>query len=365
MITIIGGGICGLSCAYEFLKNGEKVTIYEKNEIGQSCSIKAAGMLASRSEVEFMEEDLWHLNKECDFLWDDYQQELENISNIKINRRKNGIIITGSNQDDLEQIKSTYSYQQSIGVDNVFLNKKQLIQIEPLLSPYITDGVYSENDSNLDTRSLLEALKFAVKKLGGIIKENSDVSLINIKNNKIKSLVVNNETIPTKNLICCTGVDIPKFNTKIKTPPVRPLKGQMLRLRPRDNMQQLKTVIWCPKIYAAPLDDGSIMVGATVEEMGLDDKPTAGGIMTILDHIWRVLPCIDEMIVEEIIVGHRPTSLDDAPIYGPCDVDGLYWCIGHHRNGILLAPISGKILYDIIINNKATGLYKKFYLNRF
>ena len=125
-----------------------------------------------------------------------------------------------------------------------------------------------------------------------------------------------------------------------RRPPVRPVKGQMLSLRMDAAAPLLTHVLWAPGAYLVPRRDGRLIVGGTVEEKGYDDTITAGGMLTLLEAAWRAVPAVEELPIDEIWVGHRPGSRDDAPILGPGPLDGLFYATGHHRNGILLAPVT-------------------------
>ena len=114
----------------------------------------------------------------------------------------------------------------------------------------------------------------------------------------------------------------------------------MLSLKMDPAAPLITHVIWAPGVYLVPRRDGRLIVGATVEEKAFDTTLTAGGLLTLLEAAWRTVPAIEELPIDEMWVGHRPGSRDDAPILGPGPVQGLIYATGHHRNGILLAPVT-------------------------
>jgi glycine oxidase len=148
-------------------------------------------------------------------------------------------------------------------------------------------------------------------------------------------------------------------------PPVRPIKGQMLALRMDPAAPLITHVIWAPGIYLVPRRDGRLIVGATVEERGFDDTLTAGGVLTLLEAAWRAVPAIEELPIDEMWVGHRPGSRDDAPILGPTALDGLICATGHHRNGILLAPITADAIAALALDGTLDPAIAPFGLDRF
>jgi glycine oxidase len=146
---------------------------------------------------------------------------------------------------------------------------------------------------------------------------------------------------------------------------VRPVKGQMLAVRMDTAAPLLRHVVWAPKAYLVPRRDGRLIVGATVEERGFDAALTAGGVMALLDGAWRALPGIEELPIDEMWVGFRPGSRDDAPILGHCAVDRLVLATGHHRNGILLTPITADAVSRLILTGRAPETIRAFGLERF
>ena len=126
-------------------------------------------------------------------------------------------------------------------------------------------------------------------------------------------------------------------------PPVRPIKGQMMALQMDPAAPLLRHVLWLPRAYLVPRLDGRLVIGATVEERGFDERLTAGGLLALLDGAWRAVPTIEELPVAETWVGFRPGSRDDAPMLGPSGIDRLVVATGHHRNGILLTPVTAAV----------------------
>ena len=124
-------------------------------------------------------------------------------------------------------------------------------------------------------------------------------------------------------------------------------------------------VIWGPGIYMVPLLDGRLILGATVEEKGFDSTLTAGGLLTLLEAAWRAVPAIEELPIDEMWVGHRPGSRDDAPILGPAPIEGLVYATGHHRNGILLAPVTADAIARLVVDRSTDPAIRPFGIERF
>src|SRR5207248_10646381 len=148
-------------------------------------------------------------------------------------------------------------------------------------------------------------------------------------------------------------------------PPVRPIKGQMLAVQMDRAAPLLRHVLWLPRGYLVPRSDGRLLIGATVEERGFDTSLTAGGLLALIEGAWRAIPAIEELPVIETWVGFRPGSRDDAPMLGPSGLDGLVIATGHHRNGILLTPISAAVISAYILTGQLPEIARPFSPERF
>ena len=142
-------------------------------------------------------------------------------------------------------------------------------------------------------------------------------------------------------------------------------EGQMLALRMDPRAPLVCHVIWAPGVYLVPRNDGRLIVGATVEETGFDTSLTAGGLLALLEPAWRAVPAIEQLAIDEIWVGHRPGSRDDAPILGPSAVPGLVYATGHHRNGILLAPVTAQAIARLVLGGAVDETIRPFAIARF
>ncbi|MGH2822896.1 MAG: FAD-dependent oxidoreductase, partial [Thermoleophilaceae bacterium] len=132
-------------------------------------------------------------------------------------------------------------------------------------------------------------------------------------------------------------------------PPVRPVKGQILELRARGGMDEpLTRIVRTPRCYLLARGDGRVVLGATVEEQGFDTAVTAGGVYRLLEAAWEVLPEVGELELVEAHAGLRPGTPDNRAVVGPGDLEGLVWATGHWRNGVLLAPLTGEAVADVL-----------------
>ncbi len=371
-IAIIGAGVCGLGIGWRLAAAGCTVDAFDQGEPGRAASWAAAGMLAARAEVEPGEETLLDLNLKAQEIWPGFVAELESASGLPVDYRDDGTMIVALTRDDAEALRFTYDLQKRLDLDVDWLSGIEARQREPFLSPNVTAGIYSPGDHQVDNRKLVIALQRAFEAAGGAVHAQTTIRAIDIAEDRVRGVVAANEESDDIHhaadvVVLAAGAwsrDIDGLPTELR-PPVRPVKGQMLSLRMDADAPLLRHVVWPPGVYLVPRNDGTLIIGATVEEKGFDGDLTAGGMLDLLRDTWEALPGITELSVDEMWVGHRPTSRDDAPILGPTGVEGLIMATGHHRNGILLTPITANGVSRYILEGVVDPAIEPFTLDRF
>ncbi|MBE89863.1 MAG: glycine oxidase ThiO [Rhodospirillaceae bacterium] len=367
-VAIIGAGVSGLSIGWRLAQAGAHVEIFERSDPGRGASWAAAGMLAARSEAEPGEETLLQLNLKSQKMWPSFKDEVEAAAHMPIDYRDEGTLTVALDQDDAEALHFNYKFQSKLGLEVEWLSGREVRKRESFLSPNVTGAVYSPLDHQVENRLLVDALRIAFIAAGGIVHNYTEINAIETKGDTVTGVRCGEKHLEFDVVVLAAGA----WSRTIKglpkefMPPVRPLKGQMLALRMDVNEPLLRHVLWAPKgIYMVPRTDGRILIGATVEEKDFDADLTAGGVLHLLRESWEALPGIDELPIDEMWVGHRPTSRDDAPILGPTDLKGLVMATGHHRNGILLTPVTADAISRYIIDGIVPAEIVPFGLDRF
>jgi len=367
MVAIIGGGICGLGIGWQLASAGLAVTVFERGEAGHGATWAAAGMLAPHVEAEPGEEALLPLLLESRALWADFARELEAASDIAVGYRTEGTLVVALDRDDAERLKFQYDYQRGLGLPVEWLSGQEARQREPALSRLVTCAIFSPLDHQVDNRLVAMALREAFVRAGGVLHERCEVQEIVISNNTVQGVRIAGQVVEAVVVVLAAGAwsrNIGGLPAEVR-PPVRPIKGQMLAVRMPAGNTLLNHVVWHPRGYLVPRSDGRLIVGGTVEEQGFDTQLTAGGIYEILRGAWETLPGIYDLPIVELWVGFRPGSRDDAPILGPTSVQGLVMATGHHRNGILLAPITARAVSHYIERGDLAESVQPFTLDRF
>ena len=362
-IIIIGAGVCGLSIAWELLKQGASVTLFDKSIVGSGATNSSGGMLAAGIENEPSEAKLWDLTKYSQDLWVQYRHDLEKASGKNIDYRDHGTMMIATNIDDMAQVDFLYTYQRKLGVDVQMLSAREISKREPHLKT--VGGMYCAHDHQVDSILVSNALASTIENMGGVIHTKTKVIKINAQNNIATGVTLLDGTIvPADKVIVCAGINTPTLEGIQDIVPVRPLKGQMVSLQMDINNPILEHVVWTPRSYLIPKSNGTLLIGATVEEAGFNNDNTAGGIFALLEAAWRALPATEDLKFLKHWVGHRPTARDDCPILGKLSIENAYVTTGHHRNGILLTPATGKIMADEILGNTDIATHSDF-LNTF
>ena len=366
-VAIIGGGLCGMGIGWRLAAAGCSVDLFERDTVGRSASWAAAGMLAANVEAEPGEEMLLSLDLDSQRRWPAFAEELEALSGVDLGYRDEGTIVVAIDRDDAEALRFTYDFQRGLGLDIEWMTGGQARRLEPHLSPGVTAAVRSTLDHQVDNRQLVVALEKVCRTAGVRVHENTAVKAVDISDGRVTGVQTATGAHRADFVLMAAGAwsyDIDGLPPTAR-PPVRPLKGQMLGLRMDPRAPIVDHVVWGPGIYIVPRKNGRLILGATVEDKGFDSDMTAGGVFRLLEAAWEALPQIEELPLDEMWVGFRPTSRDDAPILGPTPVEGLVMATGHHRNGILLAPVTIDAISDFILNGVLESAIEPFGVDRF
>ena len=367
-VVIIGAGVVGLGIAWRLAGRAD-VQVFDRGGAGAGASHAAAGMLAACCEAEPGEEALVALGRDSQARWPGFADELLRAGGIDVELRREGTLVLALTADDQGELVHRLEFQrQKLDLPLEWLSAAATRAREPHLAGKIAGAVFSPQDHQVDNRKLVQALRIAAERAGVAIHEHRAVKEIAVRGGRATGIVLEDgTTVPADVVVLAAGA----WSRRIeglppdRRPPVRPVKGQMLALRMDPAAPLLNHVLWAPGAYLVPRRDGRLIVGGTVEEKGFDDTVTAGGVMALLDAAWRAVPAIEELPIAEIWVGHRPGSRDDAPILGPGPLEGLFYATGHHRNGILLAPVTADAMARLILDSVVDPAIRPFGLERF
>lgn len=365
-VLIVGGGTIGLATGFELARHGTPVTIFEKNAAGRGTSWQAAGMLAPDCEIGFEELDLYALGRESLRRWPDFARAVEDASGQSVDYRDDGTLIVADDRDAAEEIRRLYEFQREHGLDVEWLTGAEAREVEPFVAPRLSAAVHVPADHQVDNRRLMGALKAAVQKAGGTLHEHTEVAAIAPDADAPAVVTADGTRVEGQAVVVAAGVWSRTLDglTPDATPPVRPVKGQMIQLQ-MERPFGLEHVIRGPDAYLAPKSNGRLVIGATSEEMGFDTTVTAGGMYDLLEGAWEVVPGIYDLPVDETWAGLRPASRDHAPLLGPSAAPGVVMATGHYRHGILLTPVTAQEIAACIRTGETSDWIAPFSPTRF
>jgi glycine oxidase len=368
-LVVVGGGIIGLSLAWRCAQRGMSVRVVDPAP-GAGASHAAAGMLAPVTELHYGEEDLLRLNLQSARRYPAFVAELEDAAGTSVGYRTEGTLAVALDLDDRAVLTDLQAFQASLALDVEALTAREARRLEPMLEPGIRGALHVRSDHSVDNRRLMTALLAAAEGVGvQLVKQRAD-KLIRGDDGVLGVRAAGTDHRATTVVIAAgswsgslAGLDGP-------LPPVRPVKGQILRLRtpPAYGTVLTRTVrgfVRGSGVYLVPRSDGEIVVGATVEERGFDDAVTAGAVYELLRDARELVPAVTELTVAEIGAGLRPGSPDNAPLIGPTSVPGLVLATGHFRNGVLLAPVTADLVADLITTGSLPEAAAAFAPSRF
>jgi glycine oxidase len=367
-VVVIGAGVCGLGIAWRLAQRGIAVTVVDRGPVGAGASHVAAGMLAACAEAEPGEEALVRLGRHAQASWPGFAAELQETTGIALGLRSEGTLVVALTADDRARLLHHREFQNGLGLSLDWLPPAEVRRREPHLAAGLAGAVFSPEDHQVDSRALVAALAAAAEAAGAVLRPHTAVAGIAVENGRAAGVrLADSGVVPAGTVVLAAGAwsrGIEGLPAAAR-PPVRPIKGQVVTLHMDASAPLLSHVVWAPGCYLVPRTDGRLLIGATVEEKGFDTAITAGGVLSLLEAAWRVLPGIEELPIVETTVGHRPGSRDDAPILGSSALDGLIYATGHHRNGILLAPVTADAIARLVAGEGLDPAIAPFGMERF
>jgi len=363
-VVIVGGGVIGLSCAWRLAQRGARVTVVDSGPPGLGATWAAAGMLAPVGELTFGEPELLELTLAAARLYPEFVAELEAASGLSTGYEQLGALHVALDRDEAAQLRRVHDLQRSLELEAEWLPPRKCRELEPGLTPSFHGGVFVAGEAAVDPRELTRALVSACAAEGVEIRPGCEVVAPILDKGRITGVQVekradfgkvhytytpSDRAFEAEMVVLASGAwsGAAKWLPEEARPPVRPVKGQVLELRRRHGEPPLHHILASERVYLVPRNDGHLVVGATVEELGFDTAVTAGGVHELLREAYRLLPDVAEMEFDRATVGFRPGTPNNLPLVGPGEIDGLILATGHFRNGILLAPLAAEAVSSI------------------
>ena len=356
-VVVVGGGLIGLASAWRLSSRGVTVAVIDPAP-ASAASHAAAGMLAPVTEARYGEEPLLALALESLRRYPGFVAELEATSGHAVGLRREGTLVVATDAGDRAMLSELHDFQNSLGLDATLLTSRECRSLEPGVSPDVRCGLLAASDHSVDNRRLAGALLAALADaVVPVVTER--VAAIDVTAGVARGVRLDTgHFLAAATVVLAAG---PWSSTldglpADARPAVRPVKGEILRLRSSGAFElprhSIRGLVNGHEVYLVPRADGELVVGATVEEAGFDTTVRTGAVRELLRDARAVFPAVDELELVETFAAHRPGSPDNRPIVGSTDVEGLVLATGHYRNGILLTPITADLVVAAVTDTE-------------
>ncbi|MGA2319893.1 MAG: glycine oxidase ThiO [Solirubrobacteraceae bacterium] len=362
-LLVVGGGIIGLAVAWRARERGMSVSVLERDGTGGGASRVAAGMLAPVAEVEFGQAGrrLLELGLRSAEIWPAFASELEAAAGIEVGLTRSGTLLIARDEDEARELERQIAFRDALGLSTERMRPSEAREREPALAPGVRLALEAPDDHSVDPRLVLAALRRACLAAGVQLREHAPVArlALDTAGKRVTGVILaeGSECSASEGVVLASGA----WSGQIgglpagAAVPVRPVKGQILRLRDPAGPGLLGHVLRFQGGYLVPRADGCYVLGATVEERGFELRATVRGVYELLRDAHELVPGVSELQIEELSVGLRPGTPDNVPVIGAGALEGLIWATGHYRNGILLAPLTAELVMAVLAGGRVAS----------
>ncbi|MCF1596506.1 glycine oxidase ThiO [Streptomyces muensis] len=370
-VLVIGGGIIGLVTAWRAAQRGFTTTVVDPEPGGGAAQV-AAGMLAAVTELHYGEQTLLGLNLASARRYPDFAAELTDVTGHDLGYRRCGTLAVALDADDRAHLRELHTLQRQSGLDSEWLSGRECRRLEPMLAPGVRGGLRVDGDHQIDPRRLAGALVAACER-AGVAFHRAWAERLDVVRDRAAGVTTTDGTGLGAGQVVLAGGSLSGRLAGVPDdvlPPVRPVKGQVLRLTVPKRYapflsRTVRAVVRGSQVYLVPRESGELVVGATSEELGWDTTVTAGGVYELLRDAHELVPGITELPLTETRAGLRPGSPDNAPLLGPTELAGLSLATGHYRNGVLLTPVTGDAMAHVLTTGELPDEARPFTPRRF
>ncbi|MDI9888047.1 glycine oxidase ThiO [Streptomyces sp. HNM0645] len=370
-VLVVGGGVIGLVTAWRAAQRGLRTALADPEPGGGAAQV-AAGMLAAVTELHYGEETLLGLNLASAERYPRFVAELEDASGEDTGYRSCGTLAVALDADDRAHLRELHALQRRFGLESEWLSGRECRRLEPMLAPGVRGGLRVDGDHQIDPRRLARALVVACERAGVVFHRRWAERLSVVRDRAAGAVLAGGDEIAADRVVLAAGSLSGRFPgvPADALPPVRPVKGQVLRLTVPPAYapflsRTVRAVVRGSHVYLVPRENGELVVGATSEELGWDTTVTAGGVYQLLRDAHELVPGITELPLTETRAGLRPGSPDNAPVLGPAQLPGLLLATGHYRNGVLLTPVTGDVMAHALLTGELPDEARAFTPRRF
>jgi glycine oxidase len=347
-LIVVGAGVVGCSIAYELARRGANVRVLDNRDPGQGATQASAGILAPHIEAD-VEGHFLDLTVRSLDMFDEFISGVSSASGRSIPYRRTGTLQVATDSDAMTMLRQSAARLTAHGVTHTVLDGPAAHAEEPQLGGEMAGALLVPIHGYVAAEELTGALAAAARHHGARLVESGRVRRIASSSG---DLVVESDrgSLTANDVVLAAGswsgqIEIVGVSSRI---PVRPIRGQLLRLAWVG--QPLRRVTWSERCYLVPWDEGTLLVGATTEDAGFEERPTAAGVRDLLDAVCELVPQAWRAVFVGARAGLRPATADGMPVIGRSRVlPNLMYATGHYRNGVMLAPVTARLVADALL----------------
>jgi len=363
-VIVIGGGIIGCSIAHRLAGEGMAVTVIERGEPGREASWAAAGMLAPQAEsAHSVPPALRELFEASHALYPEFVAELEDETGIHIDYQTNGSVMVAMDYQETKMLAGLLERHMETGRDVEELTAHQVKEKQPGLSEAVEAALFFPDDHAVDNRQLMSALVEGARRRDVTFLNHTPVLGLDFQGERVRGARIPGRVVEGDTFILAAGCWTDLVATGEVVTAVRPIRGQIVCLQ--NKPQTLRHLIHASDCYIVPWPDGRTLIGSTLENVGFDKTVTAEGMHKLISAGIKTVPGLRSATVRDHWAGLRPNTPDDLPVLGKTRYSNLIVATGHFRNGILLAPITAKLITELLVSGQPAIPLEPFSSTRF
>jgi glycine oxidase len=353
-VAVVGAGVIGESITYELVARGASVTLLDSRGAGLGSTQASAGMLVPY--LEGFRRPILPLATRSLEMYDAFVDRLSRDAGMSVGYRRTGSLQVVTADEPIDELRQIVEDARVAGLDCELLDGHAAREVEPQLTPDVTAALLVKLHGFVVAADLSGALSAAAIKHGARIRVPARAQRIQRRGDDVEIHLENDAPVTARYVVVAAGswscqiaIDgVPRL-------PVRPVRGQLLQLAA--DGPALNRIVWGERCYLVPVSTGSVLVGATVEDAGFDERTTVAGVRDLLDGACDLVPHLWQASFVAARVGLRPATADEMPIIGRSkSMPGLVYATGHYRNGILLAPFTARAVADLVLDNREDPL---------
>ena len=353
-VIIIGGGIIGGSIAWELARRGLHPLVLDRQEAGREASWAAAGMLqtAPESADGF---PLVPLARASLALYPEFVAAIEADSGRTVGLRRTGAMEIFFSSDAARELSTLIALHHGLGLPAEALPLDEALEMEPALSRHTQAAALLPQECALDSRALTDAVLAAAVAGGAVVLAGVGVESLIVNGARVEGVIAAGHRFAADHVILAAGAFSSRLDAARRYAPTRPVRGQMVALL--SSAPPIRRVLRSTRGYIVPRDDARpqrLVAGSTLENAGYEKRVTPEGIARVLEAAQEIVPDLAAAEIVETWSGLRPDTPDHLPILGPTELEGLTIATGHFRNGILLAPITAKLIAEWITERRVS-----------